>query len=937
MSARRAYAAQLCYTPQTLNTHRQSTREVKIPLKLRDQTERESVKAPLKLLDPKKRSKNFQGGGSTSRNPFITIADSASEPHPTPTKSSTRTESPTTPTGAKRKPRRGLKPRGGPRQGAGRPQARVVIKSPDMKFGSLPSFVGQLAAKQEGQTLHATHLTSLHKRELLDLAKLRTTNDSLRARNRELFDLLNKAWQREEALRQQCSHLRRSRLEDSKLLSESLLQSKSTSDELSQHQRKSSYNLRATSDALVATQEELSRSNDVWKRREERIRTAASNLARQVEDLKQSLVLADLASQQRLARRTQEFTTTMEKAQAKKQSVLDSAARSLELQVAEAKRKFSVRPVRTGDEPAQLAKNQKRWAGEADFHLWERRGMSDKQVLVTAKALAKMSLEAVIESDDQSSDSDTTCDAIYARTKRAKQLLADAFDAPDDVVHDFLLSKVNVDRVLPAQHKKELKQIGGEELASGLNEYWDDGRCLFIKQQLQLSNPQYRALREYLTKRYNPDAATFVPLVINGVALEALPSSYFLEKKENEMVESLTLQESKDGRFANVKLLEKLTLDIREHVRVGTLIARDGQILGAGGLPVVICWSFDACRVFRGMKQTSFGYRIVNLIEAPSNSPVYFHEFALMEAGDDHLSIRQHAQSMLDDVNELVVAGTSGAIEVDGQSVPMEFIVCLDLAAMNSCLGQGGNNMAHSCPLCHCHQDDLKSTEGRVWRGCAGCASCDGCDGNLADLKGCKGCKDCAGCDGLPSPAFFPSRSLDEAAALAHAVPGWCPGCRMDIVEKVTDPTSQRPVIGLGAKPPKVPPLFKGAAPSTLHSNQKPGQTPCLAISLSRYCICVLHMHLRFIAMMWKASVLSDPDLSKKVSGTKGCANGTLAAWIWAVLVSVGIHVKLPTSPAKDVNKYYHSISKHSFHGRDASALLCVWRRILRMVFTEKD
>ena len=51
------------------------------------------------------------------------------------------------------------------------------------------------------------------------------------------------------------------------------------------------------------------------------------------------------------------------------------------------------------------------------------------------------------------------------------------------------------------------------------------------------------------------------------------------------------------------------------------------------------------------MKQTSFGYKICNLMNAPSNSPVYFHEFALMEAGNDHLSIRQHAQSMLDDVN----------------------------------------------------------------------------------------------------------------------------------------------------------------------------------------------------------------------------------------------------------------------------------------------
>ena len=81
-----------------------------------------------------------------------------------------------------------------------------------------------------------------------------------------------------------------------------------------------------------------------------------------------------------------------------------------------------------------------------------------------------------------------------------------------------------------------------------------------------------------------------------------------------------------------------------------------------------------------------------------------------MEAGDDHLSIRQHAQSMLDDVNKLVVDGTFGEITVDNHQVPMEFIVCLDL----------GKRHGPRVPLVPCTQDGLEEPLGPgggwLWR-----------------------------------------------------------------------------------------------------------------------------------------------------------------------------------------------------------------------------
>ena len=139
-------------------------------------------------------------------------------------------------------------------------------------------------------------------------------------------------------------------------------------------------------------------------------------------------------------------------------------------------------------------------------------------------------------------------------------------------------------RVLPEVHKKQLKLEGGDELAAGLSEYWDDNRGLFIKHQLSLSETQYSDLRDYLTKRYDTNTATYVPLVINGSVLEALPSNYFLDKREGELLDSLGIEESKDGRFAKVNLLDKLVADIREHLRLGELaLLNNGVIVGAGG------------------------------------------------------------------------------------------------------------------------------------------------------------------------------------------------------------------------------------------------------------------------------------------------------------------------------------------------------------------
>ena len=116
------------------------------------------------------------------------------------------------------------------------------------------------------------------------------------------------------------------------------------------------------------------------------------------------------------------------------------------------------------------------------------------------------------------------------------------------------------------------------------------------------------------------------------------------------------------------------------------------------------------------MKQTSFGYKFGNLINAPDNSPHYFHEFALMEAGDDHLSVKHHAQSSLDQVNELIDKESVDEVNVQrggvngAEVVLLRHVGCSDHAAQRSIDGQGGCNMARPCDICKVHKLNLCDT-----------------------------------------------------------------------------------------------------------------------------------------------------------------------------------------------------------------------------------
>jgi hypothetical protein len=147
------------------------------------------------------------------------------------------------------------------------------------------------------------------------------------------------------------------------------------------------------------------------------------------------------------------------------------------------------------------------------------------------------------------------------------------------------------------------------------------------------------------------------------------------------------------------------------------------------------------------------------------------------------------------------------------------------------------------------------------------------------------------------------------------------------------DKKTQRPLARPGDPTPPKPYRFKDVCHSTLHFNQKIGQLPLLKLPAEKWCICVLHMHLAIVGMIFKKSVLEDNSLGSLMSG--GRSEGTLAHGLFLLLKAAGVHLKLPHAPENDVNKFYHSISKHKFAGADASKLLAVWPQVMQLVFPD--
>ena len=97
--------------------------------------------------------------------------------------------------------------------------------------------------------------------------------------------------------------------------------------------------------------------------------------------------------------------------------------------------------------------------------------------------------------------------------------------------------------------------------------------------------------------------------------------------------------------------------------------------------------------------------------------------------------------------------------------------------------------------------------------------------------------------------------------------------------------------------------MFASLPHSSSHYNQKPGQAPLFpGLPLESWGLCVLHLSLRVIGMLWSYAVLRDSTLNKKArkGRHKDDDDGSLASVVWAMLVAAGVHVKVRAAATND-------------------------------------
>jgi hypothetical protein len=162
-----------------------------------------------------------------------------------------------------------------------------------------------------------------------------------------------------------------------------------------------------------------------------------------------------------------------------------------------------------------------------------------------------------------------------------------------------------------------------------------------------------------------------------------------------------------------------------------------------------------------------------------------------------------------------------------------------------------------------------------------------------------------------------------------------CPKCEMHIVDHVTDPSTQILRAEPGDRPPPVPDKFQGVSWNQLHDCQNYGEKVLLEIPVARWCVCILHMNLRIVGMLFEHTVLREL-LKDTRSVDRQDTGSSRAADIYSFLIALGIPTKIISCPVNSVGKFFNSLKKHSFAGSDAAKLLGSWKGALQLAFQTK-
>jgi hypothetical protein len=252
----------------------------------------------------------------------------------------------------------------------------------------------------------------------------------------------------------------------------------------------------------------------------------------------------------------------------------------------------------------------------------------------------------------------------------------------------------------------ESSQACLEDVARGMKntmeDSWTPDLCLFIRQELGLSEESYQRLRYCLSFDYNKQEDRYEPkTLIGSVPYPTLRTSYVLRKKRREYYEGMNptvIRPSSPGKGSTVIMDIKSLL-----ISIITKHRESGQHDQRRLVVLKILWSGDAANMFLGVKQTELNMRIAFSPASFINSPFETYTTALFTGSDTYEQLSFHLPTLAGQMvslskNKLVIGETTYS---------PQFLLSADYAFLSSAFGHAGASATHPCLWCEVSQDQL--------------------------------------------------------------------------------------------------------------------------------------------------------------------------------------------------------------------------------------
>ena len=449
---------------------------------------------------------------------------------------------------------------------------------------------------------------------------------------------------------------------------------------------------------------------------------------------------------------------------------------------------------------------------------------------------------------------------------------------------------------------RALRCEGAREFAQALEQHWSVDNCATIKYFNYLSRYKYNDVRLRLSSAWRRDEGGWVRCEgPYGVEFPRLCSRYKIDMYAGMAREEAGITKFAEGRGVLCDLRKLLEACVLQAVKDGYFRIENGKVVQADGRDPEVMFFMDAANHHRSVKVTAAAVLLPEGCEnpmAPSNN----HEFALVEADDGATSFASVAKPLADVTNDIL-----DDPELDGLSFP-------------------GHEGALSCSLRPFLGGDQKFFTGAFCvSSCNGPYPCGFCECPKAELH--------------RTDKTYPKRTRKRIDLLAHARLGKCPGCTLDIVERVTNKKTQTKLLTSTSHVPTK--KVGGKSHLQAHLGICAGQQCTFNCEPADFVICMLHARLCIVGSLFTRTIVQQVGKLKEAYKQAGCGDGAEydpADLVVKCLDKYGMAMKaskIKDQTAKKVDKMNMEYTSFSFVGRDSEILTGAHTDLLKIIYPE--